>query len=92
MREYMFEYDTIEGFCGTAYVWAKSHADAKRQIREELKLYGGGHADVYTDGTLRFDVEVQSPQPRYGGALLCPYAELVFDKTNVLCFKFVNIL
>ena len=38
MREYMFEYDTIEGFCGTAYVWAKSHADAKRQIREELKL------------------------------------------------------
>ena len=58
MREYMFEYDTIEGFCGTAYVWAKTHADAKRQIKEELKLYGGGHADVYTDGTLRFDVEV----------------------------------
>lgn len=58
MREYMFEYDTIEGFCGTAYVWAKNHSDAKRQIKEELKLYGGGHADVYTDGTLRFDVEV----------------------------------
>lgn len=46
------------GVTGEAYVWAKTHADAKRQIREELKLYGGGHADVYTDGVLRFDVEV----------------------------------
>lgn len=58
MREYMFLYDTVEDFTGEAYVWARTHADAKRQIREELKLYGGGHADVYTDGVLRFDVEV----------------------------------
>ena len=58
MREYMFLYDTVEDFTGEAYVWAKTHADAKRQIANELRLYGGGHADVYTDGVLRFYVEV----------------------------------
>lgn len=58
MREWMAEFDMFSG-TGTAYYYADTKADALKQIREELVVWGGGHADVYDEsGEFVCDVEV----------------------------------
>lgn len=56
MREYVVEFDSWNG-TGTAYYYARSHADARRKILADLQTLDGGHADVYLNGELVFDVE-----------------------------------
>lgn len=58
MYEIFVEFDLLDYGYATAYYYVNNKKQAIKEVTEELKVWGGGHADVYEDGEFLFDVEV----------------------------------
>ena len=58
MNEYMVEFDANDG-SGTAYYETNNYGELIEWIEIDLRLLGGGHADIYDEeGDFVDDVEV----------------------------------
>lgn len=51
------EFDLIDGGFADAYFYGETLDEIKERVIEELKVWGGGHADLFEDGEFIDDVE-----------------------------------
>lgn len=59
VREIFAEFDLVYHGYASGYFYGRNLQDCKNQITEELKLWGGGHADIFDeDGEFIDDIEV----------------------------------
>ena len=58
-KEFCVEFDLVETGYATAYFYAPNLKAVKADVKEELKIWGGGHADIFNaEGDWVADVEV----------------------------------
>lgn len=58
MNEYMVEFDGVNG-CGVTYYETNNYGELIKWVETDLRLLGGGHADIYDEeGNFIDDVEV----------------------------------
>ena len=59
MREYFIEFDLVYYGYANGYYYADTRKELTSKVKEELKVWNGGHADVFDEeGEFLFDVEV----------------------------------
>lgn len=59
MFEMFAEFDLIDGGYATGYFYGDTTDECMKQVADELRTWGGGHADVFDDDGEFFDwVEV----------------------------------